>query len=49
MRGVTEEREWGLLKAIDPLSGQTKWEFRLDKAPWAGTLSTSGGLVLRRG
>jgi alcohol dehydrogenase (cytochrome c) len=45
VRGVTEEREWGLLKAIDPLSGQTKWEFRLDKAPWAGTLSTSGGLV----
>ena len=45
VRGVTEEREWGVLKAIDPLSGQTKWEFRLDKAPWAGTLSTSGGLV----
>ena len=22
VRGVTEEREWGALKAIDPLSGQ---------------------------
>lgn len=44
-RGVTEEREWGLLKAIDPLTGETKWDFRLDKAPWAGTLSTSGGLI----
>jgi alcohol dehydrogenase (cytochrome c) len=44
-RGVTEEREWGMLKALDPLTGETKWDFRYDKAPWAGTLSTSGGLV----
>ncbi|HUS06209.1 MAG TPA: PQQ-dependent dehydrogenase, methanol/ethanol family [Bryobacteraceae bacterium] len=44
-RGVTEEKEWGLLKAIDPLTGVTKWEFKYYKAPWAGTLSTSGGLV----
>ncbi len=44
-RGVTEEREWGLLKAIDPLTGETKWDFRFDKAPWAGTLSTGGGLI----
>lgn len=44
-RGVTEEREWGLLKAMNPITGETKWEFRLAKAPWAGTMSTSGGLV----
>lgn len=44
-RGVTDEREWGMLKALDPLTGETKWDFRFDKAPWAGTLSTSGGLV----
>ncbi|MGH9661252.1 MAG: pyrroloquinoline quinone-dependent dehydrogenase, partial [Bryobacteraceae bacterium] len=44
-RGVTEEREWGLLKALDPLTGETKWDFRYHKAPWAGTLSTAGGLI----
>ncbi|HYI96087.1 MAG TPA: PQQ-binding-like beta-propeller repeat protein, partial [Bryobacteraceae bacterium] len=32
-------------KAIDPLTGETKWDFRFDKAPWAGTLSTGGGLI----
>jgi alcohol dehydrogenase (cytochrome c) len=44
-RGVTDEKEWGLLKAMDPLTGETKWDFRYYRAPWAGTLSTSGGLV----
>jgi alcohol dehydrogenase (cytochrome c) len=44
-RGVTDEREWGMLRAIDPLTAETKWEFRLAKAPWAGTMSTSGGLI----
>jgi alcohol dehydrogenase (cytochrome c) len=44
-RGVTEEKEWGLLKALDPLTGETKWDFRYDKAPWAGTLATAGGLI----
>jgi alcohol dehydrogenase (cytochrome c) len=28
-----------------PLTGETRWEFRFFRAPWAGTLSTSGGLV----
>lgn len=44
-RGVTEEPEWGLLKALDPLTGETKWDFRYFHAPWAGTLSTAGGLI----
>jgi alcohol dehydrogenase (cytochrome c) len=44
-RGQTEEKEWGLLKAIDPTTVQTKWDFRYAKAPWGGTLATSGGLV----
>jgi len=35
----------GSLKAIDPATGETKWEFK-NKAPlWAGVLSTGGGLV----
>ena len=44
-RGVTDEKEWGMLKAMDPLTGETKWDFRYYRAPWAGTLSTSGGLI----
>jgi alcohol dehydrogenase (cytochrome c) len=44
-RGVTEDKEWGALLAMDPLTGQKKWEFRYHKAPWAGILSTDGGLV----
>jgi alcohol dehydrogenase (cytochrome c) len=44
-RGVTEEPEWGLLKALDPRTGETRWDFRYYRAPWAGTLATSGGLV----
>jgi alcohol dehydrogenase (cytochrome c) len=44
-RGVTDEKEWGLLKALDPATGETKWDFRYYKAPWGGTLSTAGGLI----
>jgi alcohol dehydrogenase (cytochrome c) len=44
-RGVTDEKESGMLKAMDPLTGETKWDFRYHRAPWAGTLSTSGGLI----
>jgi len=35
----------GSLKAIDPVSGETKWEYK-NKAPlWGGVLATGGGLV----
>jgi len=35
----------GSLKAIDPATGETKWEYR-NKAPlWGGVLTTGGGLV----
>jgi alcohol dehydrogenase (cytochrome c) len=44
-RSVTDEKEYGSLKAIDPLTGETKWSFRYYRAPWAGTLSTAGGIV----
>jgi alcohol dehydrogenase (cytochrome c) len=44
-RGVTDEKEWGMLKALDPVTGETKWDFRFYRAPWAGTLSTAGGLI----
>lgn len=35
----------GSLKAIDPATGETKWEYK-NKAPlWGGILTTAGGLV----
>ena len=44
-RGWTEQKEWGMLKAWDPISGTTRWDFKYFRAPWAGTLSTAGGLI----
>jgi alcohol dehydrogenase (cytochrome c) len=44
-RGVTDEKEWGLLNAYDPLTGKSAWTFKYQRAPWAGTLSTAGNLV----
>jgi len=44
-RGVTDDHGWGMLKALDPLTGDAKWEFRFFHPGWAGTLATSGGLL----
>jgi len=35
----------GQLRAIDPLTGKTKWKAASDMPRWAGTLATGGGLV----
>ena len=37
--------EWGAIRALDALTGQQKWEFKLVTPPWSGVLSTAGGLV----
>jgi alcohol dehydrogenase (cytochrome c) len=42
---VPEEKPWGALKALDPHTGATKWEFRYYSAPWGGALATAGGVV----
>ena len=42
---VPGEKDWGALRAIDPRSGDIKWEFKYYSAPWGGALSTAGGLV----
>src|SRR6267154_201215 len=36
---------WGALRAIDPATGQMKWEFRHPSPSWSGALSTAGGVV----
>jgi len=35
----------GYLKAIDPLTGKSRWETPFKSPNWAGTLVTAGGLV----
>jgi alcohol dehydrogenase (cytochrome c) len=35
----------GALRAIDPATGALKWELKQDSSPWAGVLSTAGGVV----
>jgi alcohol dehydrogenase (cytochrome c) len=35
----------GAVEAIDPLTGDKRWEFPLHSPPWSGLLSTAGGLV----
>ncbi len=33
------------MRALDPWTGEMKWEFKYYSAPWAGALSTAGGVV----
>lgn len=35
----------GSLKAIDPVSGETRWEYKNTAPLWGGVLTTAGGLV----
>jgi alcohol dehydrogenase (cytochrome c) len=36
---------WGAIRALEAKTGKMVWEFRLKSPPWAGVLSTAGGLV----
>ena len=42
MRG---DQAYGAVRALDVLTGKLRWEFKLHSPPWAGLLSTAGGLV----
>jgi alcohol dehydrogenase (cytochrome c) len=35
----------GAVRALDALTGERRWEFRLLSPPWCGVLATAGGLV----
>jgi len=39
------QKDWGALRALDPLTGDVKWEFKMYSAGWGGVLTTAGGLV----
>ena len=45
MRGIPGLEPSGSIQALDPLAGERRWEFPLHGPPWAGVLSTAGGLV----
>ena len=44
-RSIPGEEEWGAVRAYDPATGRMAWEHRLFSPPYAGLLSTAGGLV----
>jgi alcohol dehydrogenase (cytochrome c) len=45
-RGVgTPEESWGKVIAIDPGTGNIKWEHRVLTPPWGGVMATAGNLV----
>jgi alcohol dehydrogenase (cytochrome c) len=40
-----DEESWGAIRALDVASGKQMWDFKLPSPPWAGVMSTAGGLV----
>ncbi|MBI3683765.1 MAG: PQQ-dependent dehydrogenase, methanol/ethanol family [Acidobacteria bacterium] len=44
-RGIPGVEPGGSVKALRVETGETAWEFPLHSPPWAGLLSTAGGLV----
>ncbi len=45
MRGIPGVEPGGSIQALDPLTGEKRWSFALHSPPWAGVMSTAGGLV----
>jgi alcohol dehydrogenase (cytochrome c) len=39
------DEAYGAVRALDALSGQMRWEFRLLSPLWSGVMATAGGLV----
>ena len=42
---VSEPKRYGALRALDPTTGERKWEITYGDAGWAGVLATAGGVV----
>jgi alcohol dehydrogenase (cytochrome c) len=40
-----DQRNWGALRAIDPVTAERKWEFRYPTTSASGVLTTASGLV----
>ncbi|MBM3813423.1 MAG: PQQ-dependent dehydrogenase, methanol/ethanol family [Acidimicrobiia bacterium] len=44
-RLIPGEESYGAIRALDPETGDRKWEFRLRRTPTSGLLTTAGGLL----
>ncbi len=44
-RSIPGEEPWGAMRALNAMTGERQWEFRLQSPPWSGILSTAGGVV----
>jgi alcohol dehydrogenase (cytochrome c) len=44
-RAQAGDKAFGAVRALDVSTGKIQWEFRLQSPPWAGVLSTAGGVV----
>jgi alcohol dehydrogenase (cytochrome c) len=44
-RGIRGLEPWGAVRALELSTGKKVWEFPLHSPPWAGLLSTAGGLL----
>ena len=44
-RALSRDKARGAIRALDVGTGKMKWEFILNSPPWAGVLSTAGGVV----
>jgi len=42
---IPNDQQWGAIRALETATGKMAWEYRLLSPPWAGVLSTGGGLV----
>src|SRR5205085_12210433 len=46
-RALPPDQNYGAIRGLDAGTGRRMWEFRLQSPPWAGVMSTAGGLVFR--
>ena len=44
-RDIPNEEAYGALRALNALTGEKAWEFRMQSPPWGGVLATAGDLV----
>src|SRR5258706_9165298 len=44
-RALAGDQAYGAIRALEVETGKMKWEFKLQSPPWAGVLSTAGGVV----
>jgi alcohol dehydrogenase (cytochrome c) len=44
-KALPNEKRWGAIKAVDPVTGETKASIKLTYPNWGGALATAGSLV----